>query len=189
MAKFDPYHKWLGIPLKDQPPHHYRLLGIDLFEKDLDVIEAAADRCMVFVQQCALGEHMEASQKILNELSAARVCLLIVKQKKKYDAELRATLKPVTPSLAEVPVAEQRKTDPPDLEKSRTGFNQTHATHPAADKLPPAVSGTPDPNLIPDPFPMKRLPKAVWALAGGGSFLVLAILISFQFFVGETESD
>ena len=29
---FDPYHKWLGISPKDQPPHHYRLLGIDLFE-------------------------------------------------------------------------------------------------------------------------------------------------------------
>lgn len=23
---FDPYHKWLGIPPKDQPPNHYRLL-------------------------------------------------------------------------------------------------------------------------------------------------------------------
>ena len=25
---FDPYHKWLGIPPEDQPPHHYRLLGV-----------------------------------------------------------------------------------------------------------------------------------------------------------------
>jgi len=24
---FDPYLKWLGIRDKDQPPHHYRLLG------------------------------------------------------------------------------------------------------------------------------------------------------------------
>ncbi len=90
MAKFDPYHKWLGIPSKDQPPDHYRLLGIDLFEEDLDVIEAAADRCMAYVQQCALGEHQKASQQILNELSAARVCLLVSEQKEKYDTELRA---------------------------------------------------------------------------------------------------
>ncbi len=35
MAKpFDPYHKWLGIAPKDQPPHRYRLLGIDPFEED-----------------------------------------------------------------------------------------------------------------------------------------------------------
>jgi len=31
---FDPYHKWLGIAPKDQPPHYYRLLGIDPFEGD-----------------------------------------------------------------------------------------------------------------------------------------------------------
>ena len=29
---FDAYHEWLGIPPKDQPPNHYRLLGIELFE-------------------------------------------------------------------------------------------------------------------------------------------------------------
>lgn len=28
----DPYHKWLGIPPKDQPPHNYRLLGIELID-------------------------------------------------------------------------------------------------------------------------------------------------------------
>lgn len=41
---FDGYHKWLGIPPKDQPPNHYRLLGIELFENDDDVIEGAADQ-------------------------------------------------------------------------------------------------------------------------------------------------
>ncbi len=43
MDSFDPYHKWLGIPKKEQPANHYRLLGITVFEPDLDVIEAAAD--------------------------------------------------------------------------------------------------------------------------------------------------
>ncbi|HQU45105.1 MAG TPA: hypothetical protein PK867_19985 [Pirellulales bacterium] len=41
MQAFDPYHKWLGIPPKDQPPNHYRLLGIELFEEDLEVIDLA----------------------------------------------------------------------------------------------------------------------------------------------------
>ena len=41
-TSFDPYHKWLGIPPDQQPAHHYRLLGIGLFESDADVIEAAA---------------------------------------------------------------------------------------------------------------------------------------------------
>ena len=36
---FDPYYDWLGIAPKDQPPNHYRLLGIDLFELKPNVIE------------------------------------------------------------------------------------------------------------------------------------------------------
>ena len=31
---FDPYHQWLSIPPKDQPPDHYRLLGLARFEGD-----------------------------------------------------------------------------------------------------------------------------------------------------------
>ena len=46
MPHFDPYHTWLGISPRDQPPHHYRLLGIDLLEGELDVIENAADQRM-----------------------------------------------------------------------------------------------------------------------------------------------
>ena len=43
MAKvFDAYHEWLGIAPKDQPPNHYRLLGIDLGESSPDVISNAA---------------------------------------------------------------------------------------------------------------------------------------------------
>ena len=44
--EFDPYRMWLGIPPEEQPPNIYRLLGIGLFEADLDVIQEAADRQM-----------------------------------------------------------------------------------------------------------------------------------------------
>ena len=40
---FDPLHKWLGIPASEQPPNHYRLLGLAAYEEDRDVIDAAAD--------------------------------------------------------------------------------------------------------------------------------------------------
>jgi hypothetical protein len=92
MDSFDPYHKWLGIPKKEQPAHHYRLLGITIFEPDLDVIEAAADRQMAYVSQCATGEHLKLSQQILNELSAARVCLLVPAKRAIYDEQLRKRL-------------------------------------------------------------------------------------------------
>jgi hypothetical protein len=86
---FDPYYKWLGIPPTDQPPDHYRLLGVQLFESDVEVIEAAANRQMAYVQQRAIGEHATVSQKLLNELSMARICLLNPTKKVAYDATLK----------------------------------------------------------------------------------------------------
>ena len=44
--EFDPYHKWLGISPKEQPPNPNRLLGVDLFESDKDVIASTADTQM-----------------------------------------------------------------------------------------------------------------------------------------------
>ena len=40
-AWFDPYDQWLGIPAQEQPPNHYRLLGVSLFEAVLLVIDAS----------------------------------------------------------------------------------------------------------------------------------------------------
>lgn len=86
---FDPYHKWLGISPKDQPPNHYRLLAIELFETDPDVIEGAADRQMAHVRTFQTGQNSALSQRILNELSAARLCLLNPQKKTDYDRRLR----------------------------------------------------------------------------------------------------
>ena len=86
---FDAYHKWLGIPPKDQPPHHYRLLGLELFEDDADVIDAAANRVMAYLHEIASGDATGVSQRLLNEISAARICLLNKGRKAAYDATLR----------------------------------------------------------------------------------------------------
>lgn len=91
-ASFDPYHKWLGIGPKDQPPNHYRLLGLENFESDLQVIEAAADRQLGFLRRYQSGEHATSCQKLLNEVSRARLCLLKPAFKAEYDAELRQKL-------------------------------------------------------------------------------------------------
>jgi hypothetical protein len=89
---FDPYRKWLGIPEREQPPNHYRLLTLDWFEADPEVIEAAADRQMAHVRTYQGGRHADDSQRLLNELAAARVCLLNPEKKAAYDAQLRAKL-------------------------------------------------------------------------------------------------
>jgi hypothetical protein len=98
---FDGYHVWLGIPPSEQPPNHYRLLGIASFETDLDVIDHAADRQMAHVRTFQAGRHAPLSQQILNELAAARLCLLNAQRKTEYDAQLRARL---AAKVAPVPV-------------------------------------------------------------------------------------
>ncbi|MBI1900739.1 MAG: LamG domain-containing protein [Planctomycetia bacterium] len=94
---FDPYYKWLGIPPAEQPANHYRLLGVALFEPDQDVIEAAADRQMAHVQTYKTGKHSALSQKVLNELAAAKICLLAKAKKAAYDLALKARLAAAAP--------------------------------------------------------------------------------------------
>ena len=109
---FDPYYKWLGIPPKDQPPNHYRLLGIERYEPDDEVIDAASNRVMGYLQNIAAGEQAADSQRLLNELAAARLCLLDAERKAQYDATLRE----------ETPREQQgaaSKTPPPRNEPSR----------------------------------------------------------------------
>lgn len=101
---FDPYRKWMGIPPQEQPPNHYRLLGIALFEHDPDVIENAANRQMSHIRTFQGGKNAAHSQRILSELSAAKLCLLTPDRKTTYDAELRARQQAAKPAAA-IPAA------------------------------------------------------------------------------------
>ncbi len=87
---FDPYFKWLGISPANQPPTHYRMLGLDEFTADKDVISNAADRQMMLIRTFQSGPYSAHSQRILNELAAARTCLLDSQLKRQYDNQLRA---------------------------------------------------------------------------------------------------
>ena len=92
--KIDFYHKWLGIPPEEQPADHYRLLGIKRFESDLDVITNAADRQMRHIKTFQNGPYSDESQQLLNEISAARVCLSKEAQKAEYDEALKKLEQP-----------------------------------------------------------------------------------------------
>lgn len=111
-GSFNPYHKWLGIPPKDQPPTHYRLLAIELLESDREVIDAAANRLMTYLKALATGEDAEHSQKLLNEVAAARRCLLDPKQKAAYDAQLQDSAGPG----GELPIGAPLDTSPVPLD-------------------------------------------------------------------------
>lgn len=142
---FDPYRKWLGIPTADQPPHHYRLLGVGLFEDDADTIAIAADRQMAHLRTFQTGPHSALSQKLLNELAAARIALLDAKKKAAYDQQLRAKL---AESTAQGDVTAQ-------------GDAAGHAK----EVMPPA---TPMPIARPVPVPVTPQPPATSAQAEYG---------------------
>jgi len=111
-GRFDPYHQWLDIAPSDQPPSHYRLLGLRDFEDDLDVICRAADDAISHVRSVADGAEGAVSQRLLSELAAARICLLDPQRKEDYDRSLR-----VKRGIESLPQRTQRqpRTQPAEL--------------------------------------------------------------------------
>jgi len=174
---FDPYHKWLGIPPAEQPPNHYRLLGISLFESDLDVIANAADQRMAHVRTFQAGRRSAESQKILNEISAAKICLLNAEKKAAYDEQLRAkTVKPhpVEKPRPALPVATPLEPEP--------------AAEPA-----PVIEGGPA-AVAAAPRSSARLSSArrsqswqVWAATGGVIAVMLVVAVYLIITAGPEE--
>jgi len=85
---FDAYHEWLGISPREQPPNHYRLLGIELYEAKPNVIDSAADRQMAHLRTFQTGARGKLCHELLNQVSTARVTLLDPEQKAVYDLDL-----------------------------------------------------------------------------------------------------
>jgi len=108
MAIFNAYHKWLGIPPEEQPPNHYRLLGIEEFEVDADVIEAGAEQRTVFLRSFQRGSNPELAKRFLQEISKARSCLLDVKRKARYDQRLKQSQQPTPVSVPTPVIAEEQ---------------------------------------------------------------------------------
>lgn len=118
-AGFDPLYKWLGIPPNEQPPHCYRLLGLEAFEGNLDVIESAADRQMAYLRTYQTGQHAEVAQEVINQVAVARSWLLNPEKKVQYDTWLREQLRlnapPPLPPVANVPPIQEATPDLADL--------------------------------------------------------------------------
>lgn len=158
---FDPYHKWLGISPKDQPPHHYRLLGIDLFENDLDVIESAADQRMTHVRAFQTGKRSQLSQTILNEIAAARVCLLSPEKKAAYDRQLRD----------EVALSAPPRVRPPEI-GADLGANGTEAWTRGGGVAEPGLDGL---RTQAPPRIARRKDRTVWMLWGAAGLMILLL--------------
>lgn len=194
---FDPYRKWLGIQPKDQPPNHYRLLALELFEDDPDTISNAADRQMAHLRTFQAGTHSELSQRLLNECAAARVCLLNRDAKASYDADLRAKA-PVAPATAKAEPSPKRSSPATRDKPARalpvaqplatpTARAAPRSAPPAPNaKLPQAhpvrqVAGSDVPVLIDiarQPSGAKRRSRRFAPLASAGGLAVGALVIA-----------
>ena len=148
-SEFDPYHKWLGIVPKDRPPHHYRLLGVEIFEEDLDVIDIHANKQASYLRTCAKGTHSAIAEKLLNEVAAARLCLLDPEKKAEYDARLRASQ-----------AAAASETNPPRALAMPAATNPPAAAPAAGAFLPPSTPPAPVPSALPAPVPVANVRPA-----------------------------
>ena len=116
---FNPYHAWLGIPPEEQPPNHYRLLGVALFEVQAEVIDTAADRQMAHLRTFQCGKHSALSQRLLNEVSAARLCLLNSAKRGRLRPAAaqavcsRAGRNPLSPRMPRRPIPSNGRTSSP----------------------------------------------------------------------------
>jgi len=99
---FDPYYLWLGIPPADQPPDHYRLLGITQFESDADVIRNAAEQRMSYLRTVT-GPRAKRAQQLVNEIVAAQRVLAGNTSREKYNV-----------LITESPLAKRRGVSPPE---------------------------------------------------------------------------
>lgn len=177
MSAFDPYHKWLGIPPTDQPANHYRLLGLNLFESDPDVIDVATEQRVVYLRQCATGQHIAESQKLLNEVAAARLCLLNAQKKREYDQRLRQSL-----AAAQVPV-QSTEPAPVMMPWESPSDERPDAVTTAVEQSPKRSERAARKNSSSAPvvFPAKRI-----AVVSG---LLVVVVLGFVFMRGGSDPD
>lgn len=171
---FDPYYKWLGIPPAEQPPNHYRLLGLQLFEADPDVIANATDRQMAHIRTFQTGRHAAQSQQILNEFAAAKVCLLRPEKKAEYDRALRArqappadadyteaiTAEPLTNVEPAAPVAPKHPASPQPAAPRVASGSSPNLNRPRPVQPAPGQGARPVPVRPLQPVPMQAVPVA-----------------------------
>lgn len=112
-SHFDPYEQWLNIPPEEQPPNHYRLLGLSPFESNKKAIQTAARRQVSRIKKLHDGEHKPLAKKLLKQVQAAHNCLTDPASKTDYDKKLRKQMKSASsggdfPSFEESPSVTER---------------------------------------------------------------------------------
>lgn len=95
----------VGDSPAEQSPNRYRLLGINVFAGDADVIESAADSHMAHLRNYQTGPRAALAHRLLNDVSAAGVCLLDPAKRDAYGRQLRRQLGRADSASTTQPVA------------------------------------------------------------------------------------
>jgi hypothetical protein len=154
---FDPYYEWLAIPPAEQPPNLYRLLGLQKYEPDPDVIEFAADRQMLFLRGFRSSPRWPYAEALLNAVARAKVELLNPERKQAYDqALLHAEQKQIQQPIA---AAELKLVAHPQPHPAATAAKSPAAI--ALEEIVSAEKAAATPAATKSPAFFHRRPRAV----------------------------
>jgi len=88
MSDFNPYSAWFDIPTNQQPPDHYRLLGVEMLEPDLKVLTRAARKRLAILKTHADGPESSFVRQMKREVEIVYACLIDVDSRMAYDRSL-----------------------------------------------------------------------------------------------------
>jgi hypothetical protein len=127
---FNPYREWLS--LKTSSPNYYELLDLPLQESDAAKIAAAADRAITRVRGFRPGTQAREWARLLDEIRAAKECLLDLDCRTQYEAEQTraATAEAILPPESP-PELEGEALSPPSSVRSSDDLFPSTSNRPA----------------------------------------------------------
>jgi len=169
---FNPYAQWLGLPAENAPQDHYELLGLERYESDPQRIAAAADKRLAQVRGFRPGPHARLWSQLLDELGAAKKCLLDAASKDEYDQRLREPgAGGQTRTMPATSIQDETTSEPlsdarmPPSPRKPAGTDRKVAVFPTATTRPAAL-GADDP-MAPVELPAEWLDEAARAQFSG----------------------
>ena len=200
---FAPYRALLGIAA-DETPHHYLLLGIDLFEENREVITRAAAERIKKLRTYQLSDKADAAQNITTGIVRARGCLLNPEKKALYDKQLSAELDVPLPAQQEEDQQEEvthssSTEESPSDEPNRVESETTETVAFVQELTSPTVVAEDDratqqgEGITEGEGDDAETPplsgKAVLYLAAGGAVVVCVLLLGYFLLTYQTSSE
>ncbi|MCS7303836.1 MAG: hypothetical protein NZ602_01845 [Thermoguttaceae bacterium] len=150
---FDPYAVFLGFPVGQPPKNYYELLGLPLGESDPEKISAAVERLRNQVRHIRPGAYLAQWQQLLDELTAAKICLLDPVAKSLYDESLQKG-QPSSPSGSGTLFAPSGEPTPHGTPEAPGGIPPGPVSSAPPRQQTPQEAATPAPGYFPSGIPI-----------------------------------